>query len=78
MLEDLKKFKQQLEQSFQYIAINNIKSIMMDNESKSLVEFQALDNTDAFISQCESLFKEAITVFSTNKLFVFSRSKYYY
>lgn len=70
MLEDLIKLKQQLEQSHQYIAIKEIseKSIMGANDSKSLGEFQALENTDAFIGQCEALLEEATTVFSTNNI----------
>lgn len=70
MLEDLIKLKQQLEQSHQYVAVKEIskKSIMGANESKSLGEFQALENTDAFIGQCEALLEEATTVFSTNNI----------
>lgn len=70
MLEDLIKLKQQLEQSHRYIAISEISSedIMSASESKSLSEFEALENTDDFIVQCEKLMEEAIRIFSANNI----------
>ena len=70
MLEDLIKLKQQLEQSHRYIAISEItsKDIMSASESKSLSEFEALENTDDFIVQCEKLMEEAIRIFSANNI----------
>lgn len=70
MLEELIKLKQQLEQSHKYIAIREISSedIMSASESKSLSEFEALENTDAFIIQCNKLMEEAIRIFSANNI----------
>ena len=70
MLEDLIKLKQQLEQSHKYIAISEInsKDIMSANESKSLLEFETLENTDDFIVQCGKLMEEAMRIFSANNI----------
>ncbi len=70
MLEDLIKLKQQLESNHKYIAINDLseKSIMSASESKSLSEFETLENTDDFIVQCEKLMEETIRIFSANNI----------
>ena len=72
MMEDLLKIKLEMEQARKYVPLVGLDEddviAASKEEGKTLLEFQAMENTDEFIMQCENLMKEAIILLSRNNI----------
>ena len=72
MLNDLLKIKQEIEMARKYVPLVGFKEEDMDiaskSEAKTILEYEAMENTDEFVVLCENLIKEAVVLFGKNNI----------
>lgn len=72
MMNDLLKLKEELEMARKYVPLVGFKEEDMDNASKSeaktILEYEAMENTEEFVVLCENLIKEAVVLLGRNNI----------
>ena len=72
MLNDLLKIKQEIEMARKYVPLVGFKEEDMDiaskSEAKTILEYEAMENTDEFVVLCENLIKEAVVLLGKNNI----------
>ena len=72
MMNDLLKLKEELEMARKYVPLVGFKEEDMDiaskSEAKTILEYEAMENTEEFVVLCENLIKEAVVLLGKNNI----------